>query len=172
MFADISNIENTNNYLPLLNGCINAELTMVFLCVYGFFVSSKLRNWYKTFQLTALIFDISALLLVIVGARYLYRFIFKKFNMFYFLIMVIMIQLVYSLLLYFLVNHYWLRNDIFNFQKKYINEIGLGWFLFYSTFIIIIACLLSSYYSVTSLNSNVINLIISVFFYSFMINEI
>lgn len=172
MFSDISNVQNVDNYLPILNGCINAELTIIFLCVYEFFVSTKLRSWYKTFQLTALIFNISAMLMILILTRYIYKFIFGKFHILYFIGIAILLQLLYGSLFTLLVNYYWLKNDIFSFQKKYINEIGFGKFLFYGVFVIVLACLMSSYYSTTSTNSNIINLIISVYFYSFMINEI
>jgi hypothetical protein len=172
MFADISNAQNINDYLPLINGCINAELTIIFLCVYEFFVSHKLRKWYKTFQLTALVFDISALLLLIILTRYLYKYIFKKFRLLFFIGLAVLIQIIYGVFFRLLVNNYWLKNDIFSFQKRYISEIGFGKFLFYSAFIMILACLLTSYFSTISLNSNIINLILSVFFYSFMINEV
>ena len=172
MFSDISNVQNVDNYLPILNGCINAELTIVFLCVYEFFVSVKLRKWYKTFQLTALVFNISAMLLILILSRYIYRYIFSKFHILYFIGIAILLQILYSCFFAFLVNHYWLKNDIFSFQKKYITEIGFSAFLFYSVFVITLACLMSSYYSTTSTNSNIINLILSIYFYSFMINEI
>jgi hypothetical protein len=172
MFSDISNVQNVDNYLPILNGCINAELTIVFLCVYEFFVSLKLRKWYKTFQLTALAFDISAMLLILILTRYIYKYIFSKFHILYFIGIAILLQILYSCFFSFLVNHYWLKNDIFSFQQKYIAEIGFPAFLFYSVFVMTLACLMSSYYSTTSTNSNIINLILSIYFYSFMINEI
>jgi len=172
MFSDISNVENIDNYLPILNGCINAELTIIFLCVYEFFVSQKLRIWYKTFQLTALVFDISAMLLILILTRYLYKFIFGTFHIFYFIGLAIILQILYTCFFALLVNHYWLKNDIFSFQKKYIAEIGFGKFLLYSVFVMVLACLMSSYYSTTSTNSNIINLILSIYFYSFMINEV
>ena len=96
MFSDISNVQNVNNYLPILNGCINAELTIVFLCVYEFFVSLKLRKWYKTFQLTAFVFDISAMLLILILTRYIYKFVFTKFHILYFIGVAILLQILYT----------------------------------------------------------------------------
>ena len=171
-FSDISKIENTNDYLPLVNGCLNAELCIIFLCVYEFFVSSQLREWYKQFQLTALFFDITTLLLIIILTRFLYKYLFKDFKVIYFIILAVILQILYNALFYVLVNNYWLKNDIFLFQKKYIQEIGFKSFMFYSIFIMILACLLSSYYCTVSVNSNIINLIASIYFYSFMINEV
>ena len=130
MFSDISNVQNVDNYLPILNGCINAELTIVFLCVYEFFVSVKLRKWYKTFQLTALVFNISAMLLILILSRYIYRYIFSKFHILYFIGIAILLQILYSCFFAFLVNHYWLKNDIFSFQKNILLKLGFPHFYF------------------------------------------
>ena len=117
-FSDISKIENTNDYLPLLNGCINAELCIIFLCVYEFFMSARLRDWYKQFQLTALFFDVTALMLILIFVRLIYKYLFSKFHLLYFICLAIVIQVFYHICFYFLVNNYWLKNDIFLFQKN------------------------------------------------------
>lgn len=172
VFSDISKIENTNDYLPLVNGCINSELCIIFLCVYEFFVSTQLRTWYKEFQLTALFFDISTLLLILILTRVLYKYIFKNFRIIYFIFLAVVLQIIYNIFFYLLVNNYWLKNDIFLFQKNYISEIGFTSFMIYSICIMILTCLLSSYYCTIDVNSNIINLIASIYFYSFMINEV
>jgi len=33
MFKDISNFNNVNDYLPILNGCINADLIIIFFII-------------------------------------------------------------------------------------------------------------------------------------------
>ena len=47
MFKDISNFTNVNDYLPILNGCINADLIIIFLTYHGLFKSSLLKKWYN-----------------------------------------------------------------------------------------------------------------------------
>ncbi len=47
MFKDISNFNNVNDYLPILNGCVNADLIIIFLLYHGIFKSKLLGQWYK-----------------------------------------------------------------------------------------------------------------------------
>ena len=44
MFKDISNFNNTSDYLPILNGCINADLFVLFLVFHGIFKSAFLKK--------------------------------------------------------------------------------------------------------------------------------
>ena len=47
IFEDISNFNNLNDYLPILNGCINAELIIMNLVLNGVFKSLYLKKSYK-----------------------------------------------------------------------------------------------------------------------------
>ena len=45
IFADISDFNNVNDYLPILNGAITADLTIIFLVFHGVFRSVFLKKW-------------------------------------------------------------------------------------------------------------------------------
>ena len=49
IFKDISNFNNVSDYLPILNGCVNADLFILFLVFHGAFKSVYLKKWYKFF---------------------------------------------------------------------------------------------------------------------------
>ena len=119
-FKDLSKINIDNNFLPIINGCINASLLIIFLCVYNL-ISNNLKNWYKLFNLTAFIFDVTTLLLILIFTKYLYHRIFSKFHFAAFILLAAIIQVVYSFFYYILVNNYWIKNDMFLFHKNYIN---------------------------------------------------
>jgi hypothetical protein len=42
MFKDISNFSNVNDYLPILNGCVSADLIIIFLLYHGVFTPLKI----------------------------------------------------------------------------------------------------------------------------------
>lgn len=168
---DISKINIDNNFLPIINGCINASLLAIFLCVYNF-ISNNLKNWYKLFTLTAFIFDVTTLLLILIFTKYLYHRIFTKFNFTWFIILAAIVQTVYSFLYYLLVNNYWIRNDMFLFHRNYINEVGIFYYIVLNIFMVVMATMLSGYYCLLDDNLNIINIISSMYFYCFMINEI
>jgi len=168
---DISKINIDNNFLPIINGCINASLLAIFLCVYNF-ISNNLKNWYKLFTLTAFIFDVTTLLLILIFTKYLYHRIFTKFNFAWFIILAAIVQTVYSFLYYLLVNNYWIRNDMFLFHRNYIHDVGIFYYIVLNIFMVVMATMLSGYYCLLDDNLNIINIISSMYFYCFMINEI
>jgi len=170
-FNDLSKINIDNNFLPIINGCINASLLIIFLCVYNL-ISNNLKNWYKLFNLTAFIFDVTTLLLILIFTKYLYHRIFSKFHFVSFILLATIIQVVYSFLYYLLVNNYWIRNDMFLFHKNYIYDVGILYYIILNIFMVVMATILSGYYCLIDDNLNIINIISSMYFYCFMINEI
>jgi hypothetical protein len=55
-----------------------------------------------------------------------------------------------------------------DFFKKYADELG-GWAIIGDSFMMIMSCLLTSYFATFNLNSNIITFIISVYFVPYMI---
>ena len=80
IFADISNFNNVSDYLPIFNGCLNADLVVLFLVFHNVFKSMYLKKWYKRFSLSAVIADILILFIGIIITRFLYKYLFKEFN--------------------------------------------------------------------------------------------
>ena len=58
-----------------------------------------------------------------------------------------------------------------DFFKQYAGEVGAGAILG-DSFMIIIACLLSSYFATYSVNGNIILLIVSIYLFPYLINYI
>jgi hypothetical protein len=58
---------------------------------------------------------------------------------------------------------------MFDFFKEYAKEVGAGAILG-DSFMMIVACLMSSYFATYSLNMNIVTLIISLYFFPYMIN--
>jgi hypothetical protein len=170
MFQDISNFDNVNNYLPILNGCICCDLILIFLLYNGFFNSIFLKKWYKKYQLSAFIADILIIFIGIIITRFLYKYFFVSFNILKFTGLAIIIQIIHDILFYLffsLVPRGY--NGMFDFFKDYAKEVKGGAILG-DSFMMIIACLLSSIFATYSLNTNIIILIITAYFIPYMIN--
>ena len=170
IFKDISNFNNVNDYLPILNGSLNADLIIIFLLYHGVFNSSLLKKWYKKYQLSAVIADVLILVIGIILARFFYKYFFTSFNIWKFTGLAVIIQIIHDVLFY------WFfktvprgYNDMLDFFKDYASEVGVGAILG-DSFMMIIACLLSSYFATYSLNSNLIILIVSLYFFPYLIN--
>lgn len=172
MFKDISNFTNVNDYLPILNGCVNADLIIIFLLYHGVFKSKLLGKWYKKYQLSAVIADVLILVIGIVLARFFYKYLFSSFSIWKFTGLAVFIQIIHDILFYWFFNTvprgY---NAMLDFFKDYATEVGSGAILG-DSFMMIIACLLSSYFATYSLNSNLIILILSLYFIPYMINYV
>ena len=80
MFKDISNFNNTNDYLPIFNGCLNADLIFMFLLYHGAVKSKMLKQWYKKFSLSAVIADVFILIIGVIITRYIYKYFFNEFS--------------------------------------------------------------------------------------------
>ena len=170
IFKDISNFNNVNDYLHILNGSLNADLIIIFLLYHGVFNSSLLKKWYKKYQLSAVIADVLILVIGIILARFFYKYFFTSFNIWKFTGLAVIIQIIHDVLFY------WFfktvprgYNYMLDFFKDYASEVGVGAILG-DSFMMIIACLLSSYFATYSLNSNLIILIVSLYFFPYLIN--
>ena len=72
---DISRFNHLDDYLPIINGCILADLIVLFIVYYTpYFNSKHLMRWYETYRLSAVIADVLILVIGIIIARYLYSY--------------------------------------------------------------------------------------------------
>jgi hypothetical protein len=167
LLENISDFKKVQDYLPIVNGAINADIIMMFLIFNGAFKSLYIKQWYKTFNLSACIMHISILILIIIFTRLLYSFVFTEYSLLKFTGLAVTIQICHDLLFYyFFKNLPTGYNYVFDFFKKYANEVG-GKAIIWDTIAIILTCLLSSHFAIYSLNINVILLISSIYFIPF-----
>ena len=170
IFKDISNFNNVSDYLPILNGCINADLIILLLVFHGVFKSIYLKKWYKKYQLNAVLADVLILVIGLILARFFYKYLFNTFNIWKFTGLAVCIQIIHDLLFYWLFTSLPLGyNSMLDFFKEYAKEVGVGAILG-DSFMMIISCLLSSHFATYNLNINIIILIICVYFFPYMIN--
>jgi uncharacterized protein YacL len=170
LFSDISNFNNVNDYLPILNGCLNADLIIIFLAFHGVFKSNYLKKWYKKYQLSAVLADVLILVIGIILARFFYKYLFKTFSIWKFTLLAVFIQIIHDILFYLLFKSLPVGyNSMLDFFKEYAKEVGAGAILG-DSFMMILACLLSSNFATYNLNTNIITLIISLYFFPYIIN--
>ena len=172
MFKDISNFSNVNDYLPILNGCVSADIIIIFLLYHGVFKSYYLKKWYKKYQISAVIADVLILVIGIILARFFYKYFFTSFSIWKFTGLAVIIQIIHDILFYLFFSSvpsgY---NAMLDFFKDYAREVGAGAILG-DSFMMIIACLLSSYFATYSVNGNIILLIVSIYLFPYLINYI
>jgi hypothetical protein len=170
LFKNISNFSNINDYLPILNGCLNADLIIIFLAFHIGFKSNYLKKWYKKYQLSAVLADVLILFIGIILVRFFYNYLFDTFSIWKFIFLAVCIQIIHDFLFYFLFKSLPLGfNSMLDFFKGYAKEVGFG-AVIGDSFIMILSCLLSSNFATYNLNTNIIVLVISLYFVPYMIN--
>jgi uncharacterized protein YacL len=170
IFKDISNFDNVNDYLPILNGSINSDLLIIFFVYHGIFHSVYLKKWYKKYQLSAVLADVLIVFIGIILTRFLYKYIFSSFSIWKFTFLAVCIQVIHDILFYFLFKiipqgH----NSMLDFFKEYAKEVGVS-AIFGDSFMMVLSCLMSSSFAMYNLNTNIIWLVISLYFVPYMIN--
>ena len=115
---------NYMNYISLLNAAFITDLLVISFVLFGYIQSNTLKTWYRKFGLAAFLSDTLILVIGYLIAQFIYPFIFKKYNLLYFLGLVVLVQLTHDLLFGVIVNQYKGKSDILNVFKSYIKEVG------------------------------------------------
>jgi uncharacterized protein YacL len=168
-FADISNFNNVNDYISIFNGVIVSDLIIIFLVFNDFIKSKNLKDWYRTYNLSAVIADVFIIVIGIIISRFLYSFLFTKFSIILFTLLTLVIQIIHDILFYLYFSSVPKgENKMLDFFKKYADAVGYKAILGDSV-LIIMSCLSSSLFASLSLNSNIIHLIVIIYFIPYLI---
>jgi hypothetical protein len=170
IFANISNFFNVNDYLPIINGCLGIDLIMIFALYNKIYNSEYLKKWYNHYQLSAVLADTLIIMIGIILARFFYKFIFNSFNIWKFTGLAVCIQIIHDILFY---NYFQSTplgyNFMLDFFKRYAKEVSF-YAIIADSFMMIMACLISSICASFSLNTNILILILQVYLVPYFIN--
>ena len=169
MFKNISNFNNVNDYLPILNAVLITDMVVILLLIFGFIKSKVLVEWYKKYNLSAVIADILIIFIGIIITRYIYPKLFGEFSIIKFTILAVLVQITHDILFYILFKNIPRgTNMMVDTFKDYANEVGFNAILADSG-MMIMASLLSSYLTGQSLNTNSILLIVLVYILPYIV---
>jgi len=167
-FKDISNFNNTADYLSILAGVLTVE-TFVIYFAFASNSSAVLQDWYRNYSLAAVMADVLVVVIVIIVARFLYPFLFSGFSILSFIGLVLGLQIVHDLLFYkafsLVPKGYNLMIDTF---KKYAKEVG-GYAILGDSVIVILSALFASHLASHDVNRNIIVVITSLYFIPYLL---
>jgi len=165
----MEDFNNINDYLPLLNAIIITDMIGILLSNTNIIKSTILKKWYSTYKLSAVIADVTIILIGLIITRALYYYIFKKFSIINFIILALIIQIIHDILFYIFITIIPRgKNDMIDTFKDYANEISylaiIG-----DSIMIISACLIGYYLVNKNTNTNIILLIILLYLLQYML---
>jgi len=162
IFNDISNFNNTSDYLPILVGVLYVE-TFVLSFTFLSKRSLVLESWYKKYRLAAVLADVLIVIIGIIIARFLYPYFFSGFSIINFITLALAVQIIHDVLFYIFFSSipkgYNAMLDTF---KAYAREIG-AYAILGDSLIIIFSCLFASSLVNYSANFNIICLIFTLY---------
>ena len=136
----------------------------VFRACFGAIKSKVLVEWYRKYNLSAVIADVLIIVIGIIMTRFAYPYVFgEKFSLIKFIGLAVAIQIVHDMLFYYMFKLVPRgSNMMLDTFKDYANEVGFKAVLS-DSLMMILACLLSSYFVSLNLNTNIIILILSMY---------
>jgi hypothetical protein len=162
MFKDISRFNNINDYLPILTAILIVDFIGIVLS-YSNMLGKYLKLWYQRFLLSAVIADVLVIFLVVIIARAIYYFIFNKFSLINFIIVMLLIQITHDILFYIMITIIPRNsNNIIDVFKDYADEVSYKAIIADSVMIIATG-LIASY--LANFNANINIIIFVVFLY-------
>jgi uncharacterized protein YacL len=170
-FHDISKFSDTSKYLPILNGSLTTEITMLYMIITKFIKSKSLIDWYNDFSVSAILADVLIVVIGIIIATLIYPFFFSKFYLLAFVFLSICIQVIHDILFYFTIQSIPRgRSRIFDVFQDYAKSGPM--ILFADACIMVSTTILGSYYASFGLNENIILLIVQLYMIPYLLYSI
>lgn len=158
------------NYLALLNAVLLTDIGVILLSIFGIIQSKVLKEWYSSYNISAVIADVLIIVLVIILAKIVYPFLFaNRENLLLFICLAVIIQIIHDFLFY-----YFFRlipkgkNKMLDTFKAYAIENGYK-IVLSDTLMIVSSCLLYSYFSSFQFDQNAILLIVLVYIVPYLV---
>lgn len=176
IFSNITDYNNTNDYLPIINGLIIIDILVVYLIINGILYSNLLRRWYITYKFAACFIDITTFLISLIIARYIYSLWVSQNNEYgftyslsIFIFIAIISQFLYDFVFAVIINNMsYGKNLIIDGFKKYANKYGILAFVFNSICMALVV-LIASLCNNLSYNSNIILFICLINLYPYLL---
>jgi uncharacterized protein YacL len=169
MFGKIANFSNTNDYIPLFNGVMITDLFVILLLNMGIIKSRVLREWYDKYNLSAVIADVLIIMIGLIITRYVYYSIFKEFSIIKFVFVAVIVQIIHDILFYvFFSSVPRGMNQMIDTFKDYAKDVSYKAILSDSG-MMVMAAFIASYLANQSANTNMIVMIVSMYFLPYLL---
>ena len=164
-------ILNTLDYMSIINGSLKTDLFVIILLIQGSIKSKVLIDWYKTYNLSAVIADVFIIIIGVLLTRFLYPYVYgnNSFSLIKFIILAVIVQISHDILFNFIINAIPRgANRMVDTFKAYAKEVGIKAILSDSA-MMISTCLIANYLANKSSSTNIIVFICVVYCVPYLI---
>lgn len=169
MFKDISQFDNTDDYLPIIAAILIVEVITIVLSFTNITESGFLKVWYKEYKLYAILADVSLIFLGFVITRALYYYVFDEFSIFNFILLMVAIQVIHDTLFYVLITQIPKgTNKIIDILKDYADEIS-HYAIIGDSLMMISSALIAAYIANFDANTNIIMMAFLIYILQFIL---
>jgi len=134
------------------------------------FKSKYLSYWYRHFGILAIMADVLIIMIGFIIARFLYPFLFSKFNIIFFILLLVSIQIIHDISFYIFFSAVPRGfNKMLDVFKDYAKELSIN-ALIGDSILMIFSAFLASLTAGSSLNMNIIYLITTLYFVPYILN--
>lgn len=165
-------ILNTSNYLSIVNGALITDIIVIILLIQGSIKSKVLVDWYKTYNLSAVIADVLIIVIGVLLARLVYPYIFdrtKPFSLLKFTLLAVGIQIIHDVLFNGIITSIPQGvNRMVDTFKLYAKEVGVKAILSDSA-MMIATCLIANYLANKDTSVNTVTFIVAVYCVPYLI---
>ena len=152
-------LNDVKDYLPLLNAVLITDLFGILLSNMGIIKSDILKEWYSKYNLTAVIADVSIILIVLIITKQIYNNIFNEYSIIKFIILAVILQIIHDIVFYIIITMIPRgTNKMIDTFKDYANEISYMAIIGDSA-MMIMACLIFNYLENKDTKINILILI-------------
>ena len=171
---DITRFDKINDYLPILNGIITADLLFLIIVYYMYNNSDdkgSLLNWYKEFGLSAFIADFAIMFIGLILTRYIFKIYKLKNNIIIFILVALFLQIFHDILFYVFFSAIPKNNnEMIDFFKIYAEKQGKN-AIIGDSILVVMSILLASMFAGLTFNTNIILLSFLVYLLPYAINN-
>jgi hypothetical protein len=169
MFKDISRFNNIDDYLPIITAILIVDMIVMILSIANVISSKYIKIWYQKFFLSAVLADVLVIFIVVIFARAIYYYIFDKFSITNFILVMLALQITHDILFYIIISIIPRgANKMIDIFQDYANEMSYGAIIGDSMMIIAIG-LIASYLANFEANTNIIILVVFLYLLQFIL---
>jgi len=103
MFSDISKVSDFGDFLPILTAVLIVDFLVILIAKKNKIFGKQINIWYEKLGMTAVLLDVFIIMIGIFITRYIFSIYQIPFDIKYFIITNVIVQLIHDILFYYFI---------------------------------------------------------------------